>query len=381
MTSNKCLFLKQEARTQTHRLFNRVGLKNHANGAPGRHLDYHHPQVASVRTFVEKCQETHNVCKLLVCNFDQVWTTQYNHSKRVWHKPFEKEGEHPNQHKPSVQKMIRSIRQALELEPPDQEEPGYTVQSVVLNAQANITPIEGWRFPRTTTTLSWADGELGSSWVTIRDGTAPEELVQQLNEELKGILEIHSQDSRTHMWNSSTMLHFLEFLSVQLRLKRMKHGLSLKDGKALVLCDKATVHARTAFEPLRKRWEVENHAIIVHGSTSDTVKVPPGWGAAGAPNDGFHQWYHLLRQSYQKVAASQGRFLELRKALSDLDLAVDGSVRYTTLGCVGYKKNKFRSYHHLVSPIRIAHRFSEHVDVGFCCIISTFCLNCIKIYR
>ena len=111
----------------------------------------------------------------------------------------------------------------------------------------------------------------------------------------------------------------------------MKHKLTLADGKALVLCDKATVHSCEAFEHLRQRWQIENHAIIIHGSTKDLVKVPPGWGASGAPNDGFHQWYHLLRQSYQKVASSQGRYLELRQALGQLDLAVDGSVRYSTL--------------------------------------------------
>jgi len=321
----------QHARLATHRLFNRVGLRSHTNGAPGKHLDYEHPQVAAVRTFVERCSETHNVCKQLVCNFDQVWTTNYNHSKRVWHKPFEKEGEHPSRQKPSVQKMMKSIRQALLLEEDDWEEPGYIVKPVVLNAQANISPVENWRFPRTTTTLSWADGDLASAWITIRDGTAPDHVVQKLNEELEGVLHIHNQDSRTHMWSSCTMLHFLEWLSVQVRVKRMKHKLTLADGKALVLCDKATVHSCEAFEHLRQRWQIENHAIIIHGSTKDLVKVSPGWGASGAPNDGFHQWYHLLRQSYQKVASSQGRYLELRQALGQLDLAVDGSVRYSTL--------------------------------------------------
>lgn len=318
----------------TARLCGRIGLRSHTNAAPGRHLDYDHPQVSAVRTFVHRCHESHNVNKLLIANFDQVWTSLYKHSKRVLFKPAEKEGKHPSQQSRSVQKMLQSIREALELEAPEEEqEPsGYKVKPIALNAQAHISPIEGWRFPRTTTTVTWADGELSSAWVTIKDGTAPDPVVKKLNEELAGILEIHSQDSKSHMWNASTMLHFLGFMSTQLRLKRMKHNLTPKDGRALIICDKATQHACAAFEALRRRWEIENCALIVHGSSSDTVKVPGGWGAAGAPNDGIHQWYHLLRQSYQKVAAGQGRYMELRSALSTLDLAVDGSVRYTLLG-------------------------------------------------
>ena len=333
------MFLHQTAhpRMQTYRLCQRVGLSSHCNGAPGRHLDFDHPQVEAVRTFVEHCHDTHGINKRLILNFDQVWTTMYSHSKRVLHKPVESLGNHPSQHKPSMNKMIHSIREALAIEsgeesPPEPDQPGYTPRPVVLNAQANVSPIEGWRFPRTTTTISWSDGELAAAWITIKEGSAPDHVVKQLNSELAGLLHIHVQDSKYHMWNSSTMLHFLDFLTVQLRMKRMKENLTPKDGRALILCDKASVHACQAFEPLRRRWENENCALICHGSSLDTVKIPPGWGAAGAPNDGWHQWYHLLRQSYQKVACNQGRHMKLRQALGDLDLAVDGSVRFSLLG-------------------------------------------------
>lgn len=315
----------------TTRLCNRVGLKSHTNAAPGKHLDYDHPQVTAVRTFVEQCGESHNICKRLICNFDQVWTSLYQHSKRVLHKPIEQQGQEQSQQPRSMQKLLQSIRQALQLENVDDagEDSGYQVKPVVLIAQADVSPIDGWRFPRTTTTLSWADGELSAAWITIKDGTAPDHVVKKLNDELAGVIEIFSQDSKSHMWTASTMLHFLSFMSTQLRLKRMKHNLTPKDGRALILCDKATQHACHAFEHLRKRWEVENCALIVHGSTTDTVKIPPGWGAAGAPNDGFHQWFHLLRQSYQKVASGQGRYMELRTAMNQLDLAVDGTVRFS----------------------------------------------------
>ena len=204
-------------------------------------------------------------------------------------------------------KMMDAIRKALNVadtgaDLEDEDEPiGYQPSAPVLNAAAQISPVENWRFPRTTTTLSWSDGELGGAWVSIREGSAPDEVVKQINSDLEGILEIHVQDSKSHTWSSSTMLSYLAFLGVQLRMKRLKHNLTLKDGKALIICDKAAVHGCKTFESLRRRWETDNHAIILHGGTSDTVRVPAGWGAVGAPNDGFHQFYHLLRQAFQKV--------------------------------------------------------------------------------
>lgn len=328
-----------QLRMQTYRLCNRVGLKSHSSLAPARHLDYEHPQVQAVRTFIAQCEEQHNINKRLIANFDQVWTTTYRHQRRVLHKEVEACGKHTDVQKPSIQKMMKAIRIGLrvengelELEDESTEQvQGYSIQHPSLNAPANVSPIENWRFPRTTTTLSWSDGELGASWITVKDGTAPDDMIRKLNEELAGILEIHTQDSKSHMWSSGTMLSYLQFLSTQLRLRRMKLKLTPKDGLALIICDKATVHSCQAFESLRQRWQQENHALIIHGSTEDLVKVPPGWGATGAPNDGWHQFFHLLRQSFQKVASKQGRHLKIRSSLDELDLAVDGSVRFTIL--------------------------------------------------
>ena len=329
------VFSFNHIRLQTQRLCNRVGIKSHSSRAPARHLDSAHPQVQAVKTFVSKCEENYGIDKRLICNFDQVWTTMYEHQKRVLHKPLEHAGEMKPANKPSMQKMVDTIRKALMIQSGADasnasESKGYVPAPVILDAQANVSPIEGWRFPRTTTTLSWADGDLGASWITIKEGAASEELVQKLNKELEGLLTIHIQDSKSHMWNSSTMLHYLQCLTIQLRIKRLKHGLTTSS-KALVFCDKAAVHATTAFASLRAQWERENAAILCNGSSADYIKVPPGWGAVGAPNDGFHQFYHLLRQSFQKVSSGQARFLKLRASLDQLDLAVDGSVRFTLL--------------------------------------------------
>ena len=54
--------------------------------------------------------------------------------------------------------------------------------------------------------------------------------------------------------------------------------------------------------------------------------VPGGYGAAGAPNDGFHQYLHLFNRSYSQLAVGYGNCLELRKRLDQLSMGVQGSV-------------------------------------------------------
>lgn len=315
------------------RTCNRIGLKSRCSQAPGRHLPYQHPQMEAMRTFIKHCGSSHGVHPQLVGNFDQVWTALYEHKKRTYYKPIDNEGSQNNHVRNKTTKMVTAIRKALGLEGDDDKHQKQSVvePGVTLNAEARISPIEQWRFPRTTTTLSWCDGELGASWVTIKEGSAPQDLVDKLNDELKGLIEIHVQDSRSHMWTATSTLHYLRFLSVQIRLRRIKLGLQPSQGKALILSDKATQHSCTTFEQLRERWEQENGAILIHGSSSSTIKVPPGWGAAGSPNDGFHQFYHMLRKAYQRLASSQGHSLHLRKRLDELDLSVDGNIRYSKL--------------------------------------------------
>ena len=174
-----------------------------------------------------------------------------------------------------MQKMMKAIKQALMIEPPDDANHSskYEPKQIVLNAAASVSPIEQWRHPRTTTTLSWSDGELGASWITVKEGSAPCEMIDKLNKEMSGLLFIEQQDSRTHMWNASSMLHYLKFLSVQLRLKRLKHNLTMAD-RGLIFCDRAAVHSCQAFSQLRERWEAENKCFICHGGTSETIRVP-----------------------------------------------------------------------------------------------------------
>ena len=101
--------------------------------------------------------------------------------------------------------------------------------------------------------------------------------------------------------------------------------------KCLILCDKAAVHSTQAFEEARRQWELENNTILISGSTSDRVCIPGGWGAAGGPNDGWHQHWHGLRRNYMKIAAGLGGTMRSRKILEDMGIAMDGNQRLTSL--------------------------------------------------
>ena len=140
-----------------------------------------------------------------------------------------------------------------------------------------------------------------------------------------------NHSSRTHMWQKDTLVTYLDFLGQELRMKRQKLGLKVRDGKALILCDAAAVHSVAAYKSIRTRFESEHHAILITGSAEDAnhIGIPGGWGACGAPNDAWHQFFHALRRSYMRVCASQGSSAQLRKAMDEIDLSVDGAPKYS----------------------------------------------------
>ena len=138
-----------------------------------KHLDYDHPMVANVRAFVTLCVEQHRIDGRLVANFDQVWTMQYEGARRVLYKHESKRCSFfEKNNTPSVTKALNSIRKALSLEYDTGSTKEDVCQPVRLNAAGNLNPVDYARVPRTTTTLSWADGDLGRAFVTMAPETA-----------------------------------------------------------------------------------------------------------------------------------------------------------------------------------------------------------------
>ena len=59
----------------------------------------------------------------------------------------------------------------------------------------------------------------------------PDGLVAEVNEELRGILHISTnhESERSHMWTARTLTDYLEFLTIEIRRKRLQVGLEFAD--------------------------------------------------------------------------------------------------------------------------------------------------------
>ena len=306
----------------------RVGLHNHDIHKQSKHLHYDHPAMEAVRAYVQQKIKHDGVHPRLIANFDQVWCLQYQPARTI----LGYSGKRKENLKPSDSRMLASIRAALGIGGNQEVTAREPAQAPQLNAQGQVQPVEYARAARTTTTVSWSDGHLGRAYVTAASGVIPEALMKEMNKELDGILHISSQhESSTHMWNAGTLADFLPFLAVELRARRLALKLTVQTSKALVLADKAAVHSSAAFRRLRERFERENNCILVCGEDLlGQVHVPGGWGACGAPNDGFHQHFHALRRAYMRAAIGQGACTNVRQRLEDLGVGIDGHARYTT---------------------------------------------------
>ena len=282
-----------------------VGVRAHVLSKQSKHLDFQHPAMQRVRAYVDCAVQTKQVHPRLIGNFDQVWCLQYEPARSVLGV-----GSAPSNHLPAQAKMIASIRNALDLGDPaaPEKKAHQPAKAPVLNPQGQVQPVEYGRLARTTTTLSWSDGVLGRAFITAASGSIPAKVVEEINQELKGVLYVSTKhESGSHMWNSGTMADYLEFLGTELRGRRISLGLKVQEHKALILADKASVHSCATFAKLRERFEHQHNAILVAGvDLLGEVEIPGGWGACGAPNDGFHQHFHALRRAYMRAAVQQG---------------------------------------------------------------------------
>ena len=96
--------------------------------------------------------------------------------------------------------------------------------------------------------------------------------------------------------------------------RRKQYGLRWEDG-ALIIADDVSVHSDHRFAELRRLWETENNCLLLGCDKQHPIQVPGGFGAAGAPNDQWHQTWRLLRRAWLRKAVGSanpayGRMLE-----------------------------------------------------------------------
>lgn len=177
-------------RRSAYRLCARTGIKMQALTKPSRHLEYDHPDMEQVRIWVRSCEQDHGVHPRLICNFDQVCSMHFQHSKSALHKSQSQQGQHPAPFcKPTMKKMLDTLRAALDLAHPNAtsvEEDAYEAAHPLTNADASTVSVDYARQCRTTTTLSWCDGDVGCAYVTATTTSMPAQTVEKLNKELQG---------------------------------------------------------------------------------------------------------------------------------------------------------------------------------------------------
>ena len=78
-----------------------------------------------------------------------------------------------------------------------------------------------------------------------------------------------------------------------------------------------------------RQWHAVGKEIM--NGLSETP-IPGGFGAAGGPNDGFHQVLHSLTKSYLRIATGWGCDPRLRCRMEELQFNVQGARSTKPLG-------------------------------------------------
>jgi len=141
------------------------------------------------------------------------------------------------------------------------------------------------------------------------EGAMPASEIAQLNEELAGICYVVCTNRSSHMWDGEMCIKFLyEFMTPCLKAKRKRLKLTHKD-RAMGICDRAGVHLHRQFLVMRQIWgEKENCDLF--GADPDAIpseSVPAKIGATGSPNDGWHQYMHMIRRMRERICFSFSR--------------------------------------------------------------------------
>ena len=207
-------------RKQAQRFANKFGLRARSNQKPGQHLPYDSPLLEEVRTYVRNLCASKSVHPRLVCNFDQVWSLRFRPKKDCYQKESSITTLTSDTLKRSM--YLRKVRHQLEVTlglPVTEKDPTIARRideprkPLVTGGKAASATVNDWRVPRTVTTCSWIDGFVSRSFVTLKEGSLPREAYDRLQKELGKWLVLDTPQTKSHMWNESTFLRYLDYLS------------------------------------------------------------------------------------------------------------------------------------------------------------------------
>lgn len=135
------------------------------------------------------------------------------------------------------------------------EEPS---QPQVQGQAAASAMVQGWREPRTLTTLSFIDGFVARGYVTCKVNTIPRATIAKINREMERYLHIAEPQPKSHVWAEGSLIPYLDFLAGELRARRKALGLTGQH-RALILMDQAGAHMSRTFETIQRKWCEENN--------------------------------------------------------------------------------------------------------------------------
>ena len=197
----------------------------HKIGKPGKHLPRNAPEILAVKEFVVATIRDGKAHPLLVGNFAQVWTCMYEPAARaIWKDP-KRQGQQRDParkpgkffHRAQLAKQLRvdlGLEAAALLGNREKGDDGYS----------QIGCVSNWRTPRTTTTLSWRNGDLGRLFITVAYAKISEAQLKEA-EGLRGYAHVERPHSNTHMWRGETTVRYLHFLTTELKHRRKRYGL------------------------------------------------------------------------------------------------------------------------------------------------------------
>ena len=138
---------------------------------PGKHLSTNDPQIIAVKEYVLEQVRKGTVHPAMIGNFDQVWTTLYEPAQRVvWknprHRGHTKDLQLDNGRCYRRRALAHKLRVALGLEQESVQD-HRVPQAKEDDVYSCANSVSNWRIPRTTTTLSWRNGDVGRLFVTI----------------------------------------------------------------------------------------------------------------------------------------------------------------------------------------------------------------------
>lgn len=145
-----------------------------------------HPQMIRVREWFQLQIVRGRYNGQLVANFDQIWSLCYSPSKQTLvQKP---KASDDLARKISLRRVRHCIERVLGKEYTENMDDSTVAvpegnTAKIQGGVASYSPVDGYRIPRTLTSLSWADGTLGRGYVCCRSDCITEQQRAEANKD------------------------------------------------------------------------------------------------------------------------------------------------------------------------------------------------------